>query len=104
MSEQNENTKTDEQPKGTAALMSLGGIEGVAERPKALEDSLAGTEDIDTSQIRLPRLAIAQGLSPQLIPGDPQHIPGLGILQMFNDLTGEIYGQGPITFVPLRQD
>lgn len=94
---------TDEN-KDTTDLTTLGTIEGVAERPKSLEQSHAGTEDIDTSQIRLPRLAIAQGLSPQITPGDPQFIEGLTLFQMFNDLTGEVYGRGPITFVPLRQD
>jgi hypothetical protein len=52
----------------------------------------------------LPRLGIAQGLSHQVTPGDGQYIEGLTLFDMFNDLTNEIYGKGPITFVPLRRD
>lgn len=73
-------------------------------KPSFIEDSRAGTEDIGTDEIRLPRLAISQGLSPQLTPGDPKHIPGLTLFQLFNDLTGEIYGAGPIKFIPIRRD
>jgi hypothetical protein len=65
---------------------------------------MAGTEDISATDIRLPRLAIAQGLSPQITPGDAQFIEGLTLFDMFNDLTTEIYGKGPLTFVPVRRD
>lgn len=85
-------------------LTKFGDIQGVAERPRTLERTHAGTEDIGADDIRLPRLAIAQGLSPQITPGDQQFIDGLTLFDMFNDLTGEIYGKGPITFVPVRRD
>lgn len=63
-----------------------------------------GTEDIGANDIKLPRLAIAQGLSPQVIPGDSQYIPNLKLFEMFNDLSGEIYGTGPLYFIPLRRE
>lgn len=63
-----------------------------------------GTEDITANDIQLPRLAIAQGLSPQMIPGDSRHIPGLQMFELFNDLTGTRYGQGPLYFIPLRRE
>jgi hypothetical protein len=65
---------------------------------------LSGTEGIGLDEIRLPRLAIAQGLSPQLVPGDSKYIEDLKQGDMFNDLTGEIFGRGPIHFVPVRRD
>lgn len=82
-------------------LMKFGDIQGVAERPKSLKHE-TGAQDIDTEGIRLPRLSIAQGLSPQITPGDVQQIEGLALFDMFNDITGEIYGKGPITFVPVK--
>lgn len=86
-------------------LTVLGNITGVTERPKSLDpNDRSGTEDIGRDDIRLPRLAIAQGLSPQMTPGDGQYIPDLKLFDMFNDLTGEIYGKGPLTFVPVRRD
>jgi hypothetical protein len=73
-------------------------------RPKSLADELTGTEDIGANDVRLPRLAIAQGLSNEMIPGDARYIPDLKLFDFFNDLSGEIYGQGPITFIPVRRD
>lgn len=86
-------------------LANLGDLQGVMVRPQELDPTdRSGTEDIDASELRLPRLTIAQGLSPQITPGDPQYIDGLKLFDMFNDMTGEIYGRGPILFVPVRRD
>src|SRR5262245_13308533 len=73
-------------------------------RPNTLAQELTGTEDIGPNDVRLPRLAIAQGLSNEMIPGDARYLPDLKLFDFFNDLSGEIYGQGPITFVPVRRD
>lgn len=85
-------------------LTTVGELAGTFERPKSLERDLAGTEDIGAEDVRLPRLAIAQGLSPQITPGDARYIQGLTLFDLFNDLTEEVYGKGPITFVPVRRD
>lgn len=63
---------------------------------------VSGTEDIALTDLRLPRLAIAQGLSDQMIETSSMYIPGLKLFEMYNDLTGEIYGKGPITILPVR--
>lgn len=73
-------------------------------RPKSLDHDLAGTENITAEDVRLPRLAIAQGLSPQITPGDAQYIDGLKLFDMFNDLSGDILGRGPLMFIPIRRD
>jgi hypothetical protein len=89
----------------TTDLATIGEIAGTLDRPKSLDQNdRTGTEGIGADEIRLPRLAIAQGLSPQMTPGDAQYIEGLKLFDMFNDLTGEVYGKGPITFVPVRRD
>lgn len=81
------------------------GTQAIAKREAFIEaGDVTGTENIGGDEIRLPRLAIAQGMSPQMIEGDSSYIPGLKLFDMFNDLTGEIYGKGPLTFVPLRKD
>lgn len=69
-------------------------------RPEWMEQT-QGSEDIGVDDIRLPRLAIAQGLSPQMIPDTSQFIPDLRLFDLFNDVTGEIYGRGPVKFVPV---
>lgn len=76
-----------------------------AQAPKSLDrEDLTGTEDIGANEIRLPRLAIAQGLSPEMTPGDARYIEKLKMFEFFNDLTTDTYGPGPITFVPVRRD
>lgn len=84
-----------------AKLLTGDALEGVAERPEGLADGSAGLEGVRMDEIKLPRLAIAQGLSPQLVPGTPEYIKGLAIGDMFNDVTGEIYGPGPLTVIPV---
>jgi hypothetical protein len=77
-------------------------IVGTMDRPKSLDpNDRAGTEDIRPDEVQLPRLAIAQGLSPQLVPGEGKYIRGLTIGEMFNDVTEAIYGNGPLTVVPV---
>lgn len=85
-------------------LATIGEISGTMDRPKSLDpDDRAGTEGIEQDEIQLPRLAIAQGLSPQLVPGEAKYIPSLVIGMMFNDVSEEIYGNGPMTLVPVQR-
>ena len=82
-----------------------GEISGTLDRPKTLDpNDVSGTENIDADEVRLPRIGIAQGLSPQMTPGDTLYLDSLKLFMMFNDQTGEVYGHGPITFVPVRRD
>ncbi len=41
---------------------------------------------------QIPRLQIAQALSPQLMRSKPEYIPGLMVGQFFNTVTAEVYG------------
>jgi len=61
-----------------------------------------GTEHLTSEDIQMPRLAIAQQMSPELVDDDPKHIPGLKIGEFFNSLTQQIYGTGPLNFCILR--
>jgi hypothetical protein len=64
----------------------------------------AGAEDIDPNTLRLPRLAIAQGLSKQLNSEESVYIDGLKMFDLFNDVTGQIYGRGPVVLILVRRD
>ena len=91
------------QPGQQVATTEKGGA--IAERRSFIpEGDTSGTEDIGANEIRLPRMAIAQGLSHQMIPGDSMYIDGLKMFELFNDLSGRIYGMGPISFIPLCRD
>jgi len=87
-----------------ALLTQLGDLVPAAERPSDLDpNDRTGTEGITADQIRLPRLAIAQGLSPQMIPTESSFIKGLSLGDLFNDVTNQIYTQ-PLIVVPIKRD
>ncbi|KKM78483.1 hypothetical protein LCGC14_1359440, partial [marine sediment metagenome] len=89
-------------PKKKDEALEKAGLTALA-RPDFIEVGTAGTEDITADDLKLPRLAIAQGLSPQMLPDDSAHIEGLKLFELFNDLTDEIYGKGPLTFIVGRR-
>jgi len=90
-------TNTAMEPATTAAMISQ-------ERPDFMaEGDATGTEGITAADIRLPRLAIAQQMSPQMLEGDSKQITGLRMSDLFNTLTGQIYGRGPVTFIPIAR-
>jgi hypothetical protein len=85
-----------EQPKGGPMMEQM---------PSFIERGDAtGKEDIQLSELRLPRLGIAQGLSPQMLPNKSEYIKDLRLGEMFNDMTSEIYGDGPLRFIPLKRE
>lgn len=63
-----------------------------------------GTEDMTRDDLQLPRLALAQGLSPQMISSKPEYLEDLKLGQAFNDLTNKIYGNGPWDVAVIRRD
>src|SRR5271166_3966871 len=67
----------------------------LATLPEHLKDQLgnrAGKEGVGREDILIPRLCIAQALSPQLKKSNEAFIPDLEVGQFFNSITGEIYG------------
>lgn len=73
------------------------------ERPDFIpRDDYSGTEQIGNEDIKIPRIATAQKQSPQLEEGKPEYIDGLKYADMYNTLTGEKYGRGPIEFTVVR--
>lgn len=65
-------------------------------------DDRRGTENIKRTDLILPRLALAQGLSPELEEGGPKYVEGLKKGDAFNSLTSEVYGKDPIDVVIVR--
>lgn len=62
-----------------------------------------GAENISKDDIQMPRIGLAQALSPQIEESDPKHIPGLGKGDMFNNLTQTVYGK-ELIFTVIRSD
>lgn len=63
-----------------------------------------GSESITTEDLVMPRLALAQSLSPEVEDGNPKFIEGLKVGDAFNTLTGEVYGKEPLDVVIVRVD
>jgi len=63
-----------------------------------------GMEHITRDDIRVPRLCLAQAMSPQLQEDQSNYIEGLKFGDAFNDLTLENYGKDPLGIVVVRAD
>lgn len=61
-----------------------------------------GKENLNLERLVLPRIAAAQKTSPEIEEGSDRFIPGLRMFQMFNSLTQEVYGNGPLKFAVIR--
>lgn len=76
-------------------------VSGVQEQmPSWLTKGNAGSEDVGANDMVLPRVDVLQALSPQIKKSDAAFIPGAEQGQIFNTVTGEIYGSS-VTFVPV---
>ena len=60
----------------------------------------AGKENVGREDMLIPRLAIAQSLSPQLKKSNEAYIPDLEPGQFFNSVNGEVYGD-QVQIIPL---
>ena len=60
-----------------------------------------GKEGIGSGDVTLPFIALVQKTSKQLEPGEAKFIEGAKFLDLFNSLTNELYGAGPVEFIPL---
>jgi hypothetical protein len=90
-----------EETKDTAIATRKNTPEALQVFEGAKEGDSRGKESIDSGDVTLPFLAIAQKTSPQIDEGNAKQIAGLKFLQMFNSLTTENYGEGPIFFIPI---
>lgn len=77
------------------------GVTALAEVPDWLQGA-PEDDQVEGGNPKMPRLAIAQGMSPQVQNG-PKKIKGLEIGQMFNTLTRTIYGNGPLEFAVVKR-
>ncbi len=71
------------------------------------QNDTRGTDDLTKDDLQMPRLGLAQGLSPQIDPLKPEFIEGLRQGQMFNSLTKQIYAasrEKPLKVVCIRRD
>jgi hypothetical protein len=89
---------------GTATVPKAGALAAVAALPDYLSASTEGTEHIESKDMVLPRLALAQKMSHEVDPEHDAFIQGLQIGQLFDTVEKTIFGEGPIEFVIVRAD
>jgi len=63
-----------------------------------------GADNITGDDIRLPRLSLAQALSPEVLKGDPKRIEGLESGDIFSNLLQTNYHNGPVSVVVVRRE
>ena len=74
----------------------------LAPAPDYIPKGHRGFEDTKQSDLQIPRLALAQALSPQVTDGDPARIPDLKVGDLFNSVTQVVYGR-EVTVQVLRK-
>ena len=86
-------------------LTKLGDIGSMitGDRPAGKDEGHLGTEGITQDDILVPRIGVAQKMSPEIDPTSPKMIENLKFMDLFNSLSKQVYGQGPIHFVILRR-
>ena len=71
----------------------------IEDRPSFIPQGHAGTENVGTDDLSIPRLDVIQSLSPQRKKSDPAYIEGAEEGLLFNSVTGKLYGK-EVAFVP----
>jgi hypothetical protein len=74
---------------------------GMTEAQLSETRGVMGLENARPEDFQIPRLQIAQALSPQLMRSKPEYIPGLMVGQFFNTVTQEVYGDN-VQVVPVK--
>lgn len=60
-----------------------------------------GKEGIGSGDVTLPFIALVQKTSKQIDPSESKYIEGSKFLDLFNSITNENYGPGPVEFIPI---
>src|SRR5580765_4207461 len=80
------------------------GPTSMEEAPDWIPSGPTGLDWVTRDDIKLPRLMIAQGLSPEVQECDGAQIEGLRPGMLFNDLYKEVYGKATLKFWIVRAD
>lgn len=82
------------------ANVNAGAIALASVAPAWLKKGNRGSENVEASDLILPRLGQIQALSPQIKKSDPAYIENAEQGMLFNNITGELLGTS-ITFIPV---
>jgi hypothetical protein len=92
---------TDEKNGAIATLDSM----ITTTRPAGADEGTLGNEGIGREDITMPRIGLAQKMSPEIDPTNQQrYIDGLQFTDFFNSGSRQKLGKGPLNFVILRRE
>ena len=74
------------------------------DRPTGSDTGTLGSEGIGRDDILMPRIAVAQKMSPEIDPTHAKFIKDLQFTDLFHTLTRKNLGKGPLHFCILRRD
>lgn len=100
-------------PEGEAKKDAQATTTALAEQRQALNTAMAvadgadkndnrGKEEITKDDVTLPMIKLCQNNSPEKDEDDPKHLEDLEEGDLFNNVTQQIYGRGPLTFAIIR--
>jgi hypothetical protein len=84
-------------PKGMEDMMTL-------DRPTGADEGTLGNEGIGRDDIAMPRIGLAQKMSPEIDRTNAGYIDTLEFTDLFHSLKRKNLGKGPLHFVILRRD
>lgn len=85
-------------PKGMEDMMTL-------DRPAGKDEGILGNEGIGRGDILMPRIGLAQKMSPEIDPTNAaRYIEGLQFTDLFHSTKKKNLGKGPLHFIILRRD
>lgn len=97
---QTERIKMTKAEKNAVAAAASTAVAFATDVPEWMKKGSKGSENVEFTDLILPRLSQVQALSPQIKKSDAAFIPGIEQGQLFNSVTGEIYG-AEVTFIPV---
>lgn len=65
------------------------------------KNDVRGKEGIGSEDVTLPFIALVQKTSKQIDPSESKYIEGAKFLDLYNSITNENYGAGPVEFLPI---
>jgi hypothetical protein len=95
------NQMATKKPVESTDLVEIKGALAVPDFMNEFRGQALGAEDVEKTDLSMPRIALAQDLSPYKKKNDPRFIPELESGEYFNTVSGVIYGK-KVYFVPVK--
>lgn len=106
MAETKKDALATQQPASPGALVVPAGLEGMVTiaKPEGRDTGKLGNEDMTRDDILMPRIGLAQKMSPEIDATQSRYIEGLQFTDLFHTLSRKNFSKGLLYFVILKRD